>query len=185
MKEEESKGFTGDVYSSSAQINQPRSNPTQTSDGRQFDGSVKQQPMSDKESYESSEESSPLSPGDEAIGVVKDGDVIEGPNMNSSSADIEDESGLDSVVEIELELDKLLLGQNRPKKNQLATGNGTPKIGAAKAKRIKRAEKQAGLETEGKGTSKPRKTNKPFDPSAAIQKARGETVTTGKRISKK
>lgn len=92
----------------------------------------------------------------------------------------------DSDVELEERLDRLLIGSSRKKKERAAVGNdGQAKIGAAKAKRQKRAEKQAALEAEGKGMTKSGKNRKPYDPSAAIQKARGETTTTGKRLSKK
>jgi hypothetical protein len=91
-----------------------------------------------------------------------------------------------SDVELERELDRLYLGPGHPKQEHpQPSTEGKPKIGAAKAKRQKRAEKQAALEAEGKSPQKPRKTRKPFDSSAAVQKARGETVTTGKRAKKK
>jgi hypothetical protein len=91
-----------------------------------------------------------------------------------------------SDVELERELDKLYLGPGHPKnEHPQLSAEGKSKIGAAKAKRQKRAEKQAALEAEGKSPQKPRKNRKPFDPSAAVQKARGETVTTGKRAKKK
>lgn len=89
----------------------------------------------------------------------------------------------DSGVELERELDKLFLGT---KKDRPPPSNDTkPKIGAAKAKRQKKAEKQAALEADGKSSPKPHKNRKPYDPSAAIQKARGETVATGRRPTKK
>ena len=92
----------------------------------------------------------------------------------------------DSDAELEDELDKLFLGTGRSKSGHTQPSNADkPKIGAAKAKRQKRAEKQAALEAEGKAPPKSRKNRKHYNPSAAMQKARGETVTTGKKVSKK
>jgi len=93
--------------------------------------------------------------------------------------------GGDSDVELERELDKLYLGVDHTNKQRPPPADGKPKIGAAKAKRQKRAEKQATLDAESRSPQKPRKSRKPFDPSAAVQKARGETVTTGRRTKKK
>jgi hypothetical protein len=91
---------------------------------------------------------------------------------------------IDTDVELDREISKLLLSLG--KKERVQTINDTkPKIGAAKAKRQKKAEKQAALEAEGKANLKPHKSRKPYDPSAAVQKARGETATTGRRGSKK
>ena len=91
----------------------------------------------------------------------------------------------DSEVELERELDKLFLDTGGTKKESIQFKEGKPKIGAAKAKRQKKAEKQAVLEAEGKLPPKPLKNRKPYDPSAAMQKARGETVATGRRNTKK
>lgn len=99
----------------------------------------------------------------------------------TSQANVEE----DSEVELERELDKLFLGIARTKKESILFQEGKPKIGAAKAKRQKKAEKQAALEAEGKLPPKPPKIRKPYDPSAAVQKARGETVVTGRRNAKK
>ena len=90
----------------------------------------------------------------------------------------------DSEVKLERELDKLFLGTGRTKES-MQFQEGKPKIGAAKAKRQKKAEKQASLEAEGKLPPKPLKNRKPYDPSASMQKARGETVATGRRNTKK
>ena len=90
----------------------------------------------------------------------------------------------DSEVELSRELDKLFLGTGRTKES-IQFQEGKPKLGAAKAKRQKKAERQAALETEGKLPPKPLKNRKPYDPSAAMQKARGETVATGRRNTKK
>jgi len=95
-----------------------------------------------------------------------------------------DEEG-NSDVELEREIDKLHLGLDYTSKAHPVPADGKPKIGAAKAKRQKRAEKQAALDAEGRSQHKPRNSRKPFDPSAAVQKARGETVTTGRRTKKK
>ena len=92
-----------------------------------------------------------------------------------------DSDASDTEASLEKELDALFLGANKDHPHPQDT---TPKIGAAKAKRQKRAEKLAALEAEGKAPSK-RKQRKPFDPVAAMQKARGETVTTGKKGKKK
>jgi molecular chaperone DnaK (HSP70) len=108
---------------------------------------------------------------------------------NTKQTEVRDQSNQmeeASDVELERELDKLYLGPGHPKNDHpQLSAEGKPKIGAAKAKRQKRAEKQAALEAEDKSPQKPRKNRKPFDPSAAVQKARGETVTTGKRAKKK
>jgi hypothetical protein len=88
-----------------------------------------------------------------------------------------------SDVELEREINQLFLGSKGEKTH--GSEEGKPKIGAAKAKRRKRAEKQAALEAEGKAPSKSRGNRKVYDPSAAMQKARGETVTTGRKSVKK
>jgi DnaJ homolog subfamily A member 5 len=90
-----------------------------------------------------------------------------------------------SDVELEREIDKLYLGLDHTNKAHPVPTDGKPKIGAAKAKRQKRAEKQAAIDAESRSQQKPRNNRKPFDPSAAVQKARGETVTTGRRAKKK
>jgi hypothetical protein len=96
------------------------------------------------------------------------------------------DSDSDSNIELEHELDKLFLGTGRTKKDRIQSTNDTkPKLGAAKAKRQKKAEKQAALEAEGKLLPKPLKNRKPYDPKAAMQKARGETVDAGRRTQKK
>ena len=91
----------------------------------------------------------------------------------------------DSEIELERELHRLFLGNGWTKKEPGLSKDSKPKIGAAKAKRQKKAEKQAALEAEGKLPPKPLKNRKPYDPSAAMQKARGETVVTGRRNTKK
>jgi hypothetical protein len=88
-----------------------------------------------------------------------------------------------SDAELERELNQLFLGTRNDRTN--GASEGKQKLGAAKAKRQKRAEKQAVLEAEGKGPSKSKGPRKAYDPSAAIQKARGETVTTGRKSVKK
>jgi hypothetical protein len=90
-----------------------------------------------------------------------------------------------SDIELEHEIDKLYLSHDHSNKTHPVPTDGKPKIGAAKAKRQKRAEKQAALDAEGRSQQKSKNTRKPFDPSAAVQKARGETVTTGRRTKKK
>ena len=91
-----------------------------------------------------------------------------------------------SDAELQKDLDNLFLGSNRNNTGRSQQNSeGKPKIGAAKAKRQKRAEKQAALEAEGKVPSKSKKSRQPYDPAAAIAKARGETVTTGRKIKKK
>lgn len=90
-----------------------------------------------------------------------------------------------SDVGLEHEIDKVYLGLDHSNKTHPVPTDGKPKIGAAKAKRQKRAEKQAALDAEGRSQQKPRNSRKSFDPSAAVQKARGETVTTGRRTKKK
>ena len=91
-----------------------------------------------------------------------------------------------SDVELERELNKLYLGVSHiQNEHQQSPANGKPKIGAAKAKRLKRAENRAALEAGDRTPQKPMKNRKPFDPSEAVQKARGETVTTGRRTKKK
>jgi DnaJ homolog subfamily A member 5 len=109
-------------------------------------------------------------------------------NVNPKAEENKDESEAeDSDIDLEREMDKLFLGTGRSKKErqQLSNDDGKPKIGAAKAKRLKKAEKQAALEAEGKAPSKPKKNRKPYDPSAAMQKARGEIMTTGRKAVKK
>lgn len=91
----------------------------------------------------------------------------------------------ESDVELKRELDRLFLGGGTKKERPPPSNDTKPKVGAAKAKRQKKAEKQAALEAEGKLPPKPHKNRKPYDASAAIQKARGETVATGKRNAKK
>jgi hypothetical protein len=112
------------------------------------------------------------------------------PDVKDGEVDDDDKSlknvGDNSEFGLEDELDKLFLAAGRTKKERLPLSNDTkPKIGAAKAKRQKKAEKQAALEAEGKLPPKSHKNRKPYDPSAAIQKARGETVTTGRKSAKK
>jgi len=92
--------------------------------------------------------------------------------------------GEDSETELERGLDDLYLGRGKKDRRQPHIDN-KPKIGAAKAKRQKRAEKMVALEAEGKLPPKPSKSRKPVDPSAAMQKARGETATSGRRQAKK
>lgn len=100
---------------------------------------------------------------------------------NAASEDPEDPD-----ADLKHELDKLYLSTGRAKKDRTQHVNESKSnIGAAKAKRLKRAEKQAALEADGKTPPKPRKNPRPYDPGAAIQKARGETVTTGKKVSTK
>ena len=96
----------------------------------------------------------------------------------------EEQPDADSEVELEHELDNLLLGGNRRSKSrEPASHNDKPKIGAAKAKRQKKADKLAALEAEGKTPTKSRKSHIP-NPTAAMQKARGETATTGRKVVK-
>jgi len=91
-----------------------------------------------------------------------------------------------SDAELQKDLDNLFLGSNRNKTGRSQqNSDGKPKLGAAKAKRQKKAEKLAALEAEGKAPPKPKKSRQPYDPAAAIAKARGETVTTGRKIKKK
>jgi hypothetical protein len=97
--------------------------------------------------------------------------------------DERDNAGGNSDIELERELNQLFLGGKADK--PIMADEGKPKMGAAKAKRQKRAEKQAALEAEGKAPPKSRTNRKQYDPSSAIQKARGETVTTGKKTKKK
>ena len=109
---------------------------------------------------------------------------------NDLESDPETVSGseVESGPEDELSsgLNNLLLGSGRGRKGrEQVSHEGKKKIGAAKAKRQKKAEKGAALEAEGKAHSKPRKPQKPYDPIAAIQKARGETTTAGRRGKKK
>ena len=94
------------------------------------------------------------------------------------------EPGEESETELERGLDNLYLGRGKKDRRQPHIDN-KPKIGAAKAKRQKRAEKVAALEAEGKLPPKPSKSRKPVDPSAAMQKARGEIATSGRRQAKK
>jgi hypothetical protein len=94
-----------------------------------------------------------------------------------------DDTSKDSDEDLEKGIEDLLLDGKKPRTQ--AAQEAKPKIGAAKAKRLKRAEKQAALEAEGKAPPKNRKPRKPYDPAAAIQKARGETVSTGKKGGKK
>ena len=104
------------------------------------------------------------------------------PPQNPSHAAAEtDSSASESEASLEKELDALFLGK---KDRQQPTQDPKPKLGAAKAKRQKKAEKLAALEAEGKAPPK-RKARKVYDPVAAMQKARGETVTTGRKGKKK
>jgi DnaJ homolog subfamily A member 5 len=107
-------------------------------------------------------------------------------DTDDDEREVDPEKGTDDVNSQEDDLQKgienlLLGGKDRAQTSQ----ESKPKIGAAKAKRQKRAEKQAALEAEGKAPPKSRKPRKPYDPAAAIQKARGETVSTGKKSGKK
>jgi DnaJ homolog subfamily A member 5 len=90
----------------------------------------------------------------------------------------------DSETELERKLDNLYVGHDKKDRKQLHIDN-KPKIGAAKAKREKRAEKMAALEAEGKAPPKSSKSRRHIDPSAAMQKARGETATSGRKQGKK
>ena len=90
----------------------------------------------------------------------------------------------DSEAELERRIDHLYLGHDK-KDRTLRHIENKPKIGAAKAKRQKRAKKMAALEAEGKVPPKSSKARRPIDPSAAMQKARGETATAGRRQGKK
>jgi hypothetical protein len=92
--------------------------------------------------------------------------------------------GDDSETELERKLDNLYVGHDKKDRKQPHIDN-KPKIGAAKAKRQKRAEKMAALEAEGKVPPKSSKSRRPIDPSAAMQKARGETATSGRKQGKK
>jgi hypothetical protein len=95
----------------------------------------------------------------------------------------DESSASDSEALLEKELDALLLGSHKDR-TQPSSQETKPKIGAAKAKRQKKAEKLAALESEGKAPQN-RKQRKAYDPVAAMQKARGETVTTGRKGKKK
>jgi hypothetical protein len=91
----------------------------------------------------------------------------------------------DSGTQLERELDKLLLGAGRRKKGRDQPPHDVkPNVGAAKAKRLKRAEKLAALAPENAPSNRPRKKDDP-NPAAVMQKARGETTTTGKKPAKK
>jgi len=95
----------------------------------------------------------------------------------------DESSPSDSEALLEKELDALLLGSHKDR-TQPSSQETKPKMGAAKAKRQKKAEKLAALEAEGKAPQN-RKQRKAYDPVAAMQKARGETVTTGRKGKKK
>jgi DnaJ homolog subfamily A member 5 len=100
----------------------------------------------------------------------------------TTATDENSASDTDSEVSLERDLDALFLGKkDHP---QPPSQDQKPKIGAAKAKRQKKAEKLAALEAEGKIPPK-RKARQVYDPVAAMQKARGETVTTGRKGKKK
>lgn len=99
-------------------------------------------------------------------------------------ARVKDDPADDSEAELERGLDNIYLGSGKKDHKQPHIDN-KPKIGAAKAKRQKRAEKMAALESEGKLPGKSSKSRKAIDPSAAMQKARGETATSGRRQARK
>lgn len=109
---------------------------------------------------------------------------IEGDGNEDHRVHINEDPGEDSEADLERGLDNLYLGRGKKDRRQPHIDNG-PKIGAAKAKRQKRAEKLATLEAEGKASAKSSKSRKPFDPTAAMQKARGETATSGRRQARK
>jgi hypothetical protein len=147
------------------------------------------QVASDNQSPRSSKEVSSFHAEDEAVGVANEEDDGVGNSGNLIHKPLKpgNETESEDSEEIQHQLDKLFQGSSRAKKERQADvdQDRTPKVGAAKAKRLKRAEKQAALEAEGGGNAKTRKSNRPYDAGGAIQKARGETATTGKRISKK
>lgn len=117
--------------------------------------------------------------------ITLQSDSLSDVGIHSPKAKLGREDGeIDTDAELDQEISKLFLGRGK-KEHVQTTNDSKAKIGAAKAKRRKRAEKQAALEAEGRTAQKPNKQRKPYDPSAAVQKARGETVTTGRRSSKK
>lgn len=104
----------------------------------------------------------------------------------STKSESDNEASVDSDKELEQELADLLIGSGKGKKGrEEASHDGQKKIGAAKAKRQKKAEKLAALEAEGNAPAKPRKGKKIYDSTVAMQKARGETAKTGKKASKR
>jgi len=108
------------------------------------------------------------------------------PPPDSTKSESDTEASVDSDKELEQELADLLIGSGKGKKGREETSHdGQKKIGAAKAKRQKKAEKLAALEAEGKAPAKPRKGQKLYDSTVAMQKARGETAKTGKKASKR
>jgi hypothetical protein len=116
--------------------------------------------------------------------IEEDEENVLGTDVKSQP-DKPDDSAASSDVELEREINQLFLGSNGEKTRAHESEQGKPKIGAAKAKRQKRAEKQAALEAEGKAPPRSRGNRKVYDPSAAMQKARGETVTSGRKTVKK
>jgi DnaJ family protein A protein 5 len=114
------------------------------------------------------------------IGEVHGSIAGDGEKESPTTNDPDD----DSEAELERKLDNLYVGHDKKDRKQPHIDN-KPKIGAAKAKRQKRAEKMAALEAEGKAPPKSSKSRRPIDPSAAMQKARGETATSGRKQGKK
>jgi hypothetical protein len=109
---------------------------------------------------------------------------------NSEPIDItESTDSSDSEQEEDLSqgLNELLLGTSGGRNEKLQESqNSKKKIGAAKVKRQRRAEKRAATDAaEGKSQTKPRKPSKPYDPVTVMQKARGETTITGRRVGKR
>jgi DnaJ family protein A protein 5 len=129
-------------------------------------------------------EETPIQDAQDEISPAKPQDPADKDSLpNPTPTDKDDSSASDSEASLEKELDALFLG-SKDRAPRPHSQDSKPKIGAAKAKRQKKAEKLAALEAEGKAPPKG-KQRKAYDPVAAMQKARGETVTTGKKGKKK
>jgi len=144
----------------------------------------KEEPVDSKEkSTEDGAEKTLVDGGEEELPSEKPDETLEKQTPPNPFPTDDESSASDSETLLEKELDALLLGSHKDR-TQPSSQETKPKIGAAKAKRQKKAEKLAALEAEGKAPQN-RKQRKAYDPVAAMQKARGETVTTGRKGKKK
>lgn len=143
-----------------------------------------EEPIDSKEkSTEDVAEKTLVDDGEEDLPSDKPDETLEKQTPPNPIPTDDESSASDSETLLEKELDALLLGSHKDR-TQPSSQETKPKIGAAKAKRQKKAEKLAALEAEGKAPQN-RKQRKAYDPVAAMQKARGETVTTGRKGKKK
>jgi hypothetical protein len=174
-------------YSDDALVNEPAKPHRNIDDGKADVGEADALPhdalyVDINESTENQRDETPLNEADDGSEIGEIDDSIKGDGKGSPP-DVNDPED-DSEAELERKLDNLYVGHDKKDRKQPHI-DSKPKIGAAKAKRQKRAEKMAALEAEGKAPSKSSKSRRPLDPSAAMQKARGETATSGRKQGKK